>query len=111
MTKPIFGWFPDVESEMSVKPNVNSTKFGDSYEARVATGINSMPQKWSLTFSRDRTTILAALAFLKARAGVESFTWTSPHQEEGTYVCREWKTRQKRGVMELTCNFEQVFEY
>ena len=111
MAKQVFGWYPDIDSEMSCKPNVTVTKFGDGYEARINTGLNSTPQKWSLTFNRDRTTVLAAVAFLKAMNGVESFTWTSPHGETGTYVCREWKTRQPRGVMELTCTFDQVFDY
>lgn len=111
MAKQVFGWFPDTESEMTVKPNVNVTKFGDSYETRVAVGINSMPQKWALTFNRDRETIKAVLAFLTAMGGVESFTWTNPLEQTGTYVCREWKTRHKRGVLELTCEFEQVFDY
>lgn len=111
MTKPIFQWFPDVESQQECEPTVSVTKFGDGYEARAAASLNSQPQKWTLGFDRDRTTIKEILAFLRARGAVESFTWTTPLEETGTYVCRKWKTTQRRGTIELTCDFEQVFEY
>lgn len=111
MTKQVFGWFPDVDSTMGIKPSVSQTKFGDGYEARVAIGINSLPQKWKLTFTRDRITGLAILSFLETMGGVENFTWINPHNRSGTYVCREWSSQQQQGMLQVTCDFEQVFEY
>jgi phage-related protein len=111
MTKPVFTWNPDVGSQQDVKPNVNVTKFGDGYELRVAAGINNKPQSWSLKFERNYDICNAVVAFLKARGGVESFTWTNPLGETGTFVCRSYKTQQNVGTMEVTATFEQVFEY
>lgn len=110
--RPIFTWFPDVGSQLSCKPDVGSTKFGDGYELRVAAGINFQPETWSVKFSRVNQESRDILAFLKARGGVESFTWTTPNEDTGTFVCREWKvTRLNGGAMEVTGDFIQVFEF
>lgn len=111
MTKPVFNWYPDRGSQQSVKPNVNVTKFGDGYELRVPAGINNQPQKWTLKFERNVATCREIVAFLKDRGASESFTWVTPLEESGTYVCREFTTTQNGGTMEVSCDFEQVFEY
>ena len=112
MPRPVFEWYPDTGSQCSTKPNVSSTKFGDGYELRVATTINTCPEKWSVKFTRAPEESQAIDAFLRARKGQEAFTWTTPDGVEGTFVCREWrKNRLKGGSMEISCDFEQVFEY
>lgn len=111
MTKPVFTWFPDRGSQQDVEPKVNVTKFGDGYELRVPAGINNQPQKWSLKFERSYTEAGAIIAFLKARGAAEAFTWTTPLSEEGTFVCRSYSTSQNGGTIEVSCKFEQVFEY
>jgi phage-related protein len=110
MSKPIFTWFPEFESSLDQSPNVNVTKFGDGYEQRAAAGINNNPQKWTLQFSVSSTATQDALAFIRARNALESFTWTNPLNETGTYVCRSWKMNRKQGVNVLQMTFEQVFE-
>lgn len=111
MTKPVFTWHPDRGSQQDVKPNVNVTKFGDGYELRTPAGINYKPANWSLKFERNQEVIEEIVAFLEDRGGHESFTWTTPLSKTGTWVCRQWKTAQNGGTHELTCTFEQVFEY
>jgi len=111
MSRPVFTWFPDVDSQLDAKPNVTVTKFGDGYEARAPDGLNSQPQKWSLTFFRTRTEGKDIIAFLKARGAVEAFDWTTPLEDAGVYVCRGWRAKPNSGTLEITCDFEQVFEY
>lgn len=111
MSKPIFTWPPDQGSQQNCKPNVHVAKFGDGYESRVASGLNNQPMTWSLTFDRASDESGAILAFIRARGGVESFTWTTPLNETGTYVCREWDSQRRVGGLMVTCKFDQVFEF
>lgn len=112
MSKPVFIWLPDLGAEQSIKPAVQPTKFGDGYELRVATGINFTPKTWNVTFTKGSSEAKDILTFLKARSGLESFSWIDPLDETGTFVCREWTTRQQMfGVRSVSATFEQVFEY
>lgn len=111
MSKPNFIWNADLGSQRSVKPSVNVTKFGDGYEVRTPTGINTKPKEWEVRFTRNVDEINAILAFLEARAGVEAFTWTDVTNTTATYVARSWSVSQKMfGIYELNTTFEQVFE-
>ena len=105
-----FAWFPDQGSQHECSPLVTVTKFGDGYELRSSSGINVTPQKWSLTFSVTREIGADILQFVRSRKGQESFYWTNPLSEVGTYVCRTWKATMDRGMMVVACTFEQVFE-
>lgn len=110
--RPIFSWFPDVGSQCSTKPNVTSTRLGDGYELRISNVINAVPEKWSLKFTNALAGALEIDSFLRARAGSEAFTWTTPEGVTGVFVCREWrKNRMNGGITEITADFEQVFEY
>ena len=111
MTMQKFTWFPDTNSASDTKPNVKVAKFGDGYEQRTSIGLNTDPMKWSLKFTRSREEGMAIRAFLRLHGAIKAFLWTNPLEEVGTYVCREWKTSQlKGGVMEVSAEFEQVFE-
>lgn len=112
MAKPDFQWWPTIGSQLSSKPRVTVTKFGDGYEARVPVAININPESWTLTIDADRTTVLAAKAFLDQQTGVTAFTW-STHPFGNTtalFVCREWSVSSERGYLILKATFEQVFE-
>nr|NDG08510.1 phage tail protein [Oxalobacteraceae bacterium] len=43
-----FTWTPSVGANLSIRPNVRRVAFGDGYEQRLAFGINTQPQVWSL---------------------------------------------------------------
>lgn len=105
-----FTWMPEFEASLQEKPRVNVTKFGDGYEQRTPQGINNNPQKWSLQFSSSNASFPEILAFLRTHNGATAFDWTNPLEEEGVYVCREWKLSRKMGVNVITMDFEQVFE-
>lgn len=123
-------WHPTIGSSIDIEPSVNVTQFGDGYELRTVTGINSQKQKWSLTFEGSYDYINAIEAFLRARGGVEAFTWVTPDHHIGNredrwdntgtileekhqivVVCRKWSRTRNQGYQQLTCTFEQVFEY
>lgn len=110
MAATTFGWFPDAAAEATEEPKVTVTKLGDGYESRMANTINSSPESWSLTFTKTRTEALAIRAFLRARGASQSFNWTTPFNETGTFVCRKWKCVPDRGKLTISCTFEQVFE-
>lgn len=107
-----FTWYPDMASDNTEAPDVNVTKFGDGYEARVSNVVNVIKQSWSLTFSRGRSTgqCQAIWAFLRARKGVEAFNWTNPFGEAGVYVARKWTSTSNEGYLTVKVTFEQVFE-
>lgn len=110
MTVPTFTWLPDIDSRLACEPTVSVTKFGDGYEARAANGINSQPDKWSLTFTRSREESSEILAFLRERGAIKSFVWVNPLGETGAYVCRAWDVTSKRGMLQVMCDFQRVFE-
>lgn len=111
MARKTFDWFPDAGSTKDVEPLVTVTRYGDGYENRVRNGINHMPQKWSVRFTRATDVGNAIDAFLTARGGFESFFWTNPNRETGIYVCRKWQTnRSQMGLVIVSALFEQVFE-
>jgi phage-related protein len=70
---------------------------------------------WALEF-RGRTTLEAAAidGFLRARAAVEAFDWTSPAGTNGTsgkFVCEEWsRSVDEPNVETVRATFKQVFD-
>lgn len=106
-----FKWLPDLGSERDESPLVTVTKYGDGYESRLANGINSQPNHWSLTFTKAISEYKEIRAFLKKCGGVKAFEWTDPEGEKGKFVCRTWKSKQVNfGIFSITAVFEEVYE-
>lgn len=110
-----FTWSPQTNIQLTREPNVSVVKLGDGYEQRQAKGINTLLDKYSLTFrgvsgmSGRENVALAAESFLNARGAVESFYWTPPHTgAPALFVCRSWALTKNHGLYELTADFEQV---
>lgn len=111
MATGTFTWLPDLGSQCSEEPNVTVTKFGDGYESRLATSINSQPEKWAVTFTKTLKEFREIRAFLKEQGAVTAFDWTTPAGDDGKFVCRSWNGKQYGyGVFQITADFEQVFE-
>lgn len=53
-----FTYIPDFGASKKLNPKINSIKFGDGYEQRASSGLNTNPQIWNLSFS-NRTDIEA----------------------------------------------------
>ncbi len=70
---------PDKSMSRDAKPKVLTSKFGDGYEQRVADGINSIEETFSLTFAnRENDFVDDVTAFLDAKKGVSKFNFTIP---------------------------------
>ena len=70
MSRKVFNWYPDYESEKTVKPNVTVLNYGDDYQHRQSQGLNRIKEEWSLTFTRSHDVVNDVDDFLTARAGV-----------------------------------------
>jgi len=113
MAQSIFSWLPDSGSTRDVEFAMLSAKFGDGYEQRAAKGINSKVIKWSLTFTRSQTEIKAISDFLDARLGYQSFQWTNPRNEVGSYTCKSYSVKRFENapkIQQLSCEFVLVYD-
>lgn len=106
-----FNIAPDFASDMTERPRVLESRFGDGYTQRTGDGINIRPQTWALKFSsRTRAERDTILAFLRNENGITSFDWTPPGGSAGKYVCREWRYSPNSAADNtITATFEQVF--
>lgn len=107
-----FTWIASTGASLSIRPNVRRVAFGDGYEQRVAFGINTQPEVWSLEFRGKTTTEAAAIdAFLRAHGAVESFTWTTPTGAAGKFICEEWsRSVDEPNIETMRATFKQVFD-
>lgn len=75
---------PDRSLQQSSKPRVLTAKFGDGYEQRLADGINSIEQEFTLSFNtRPDSEIDDIVAFFDDKKGVASFDYTYPDTNAG----------------------------
>ncbi|EOY8739231.1 phage tail protein [Klebsiella michiganensis] len=110
MARQTFTWFPDFESEKTIKPEVTVLKFGDDYEQRQSQGLNRIKEEWSLTFRQPYAIGNAIDDFLMARGAVESFFWTTPRNKKIICACDSHTVKRYPGYLEITCTLRQVFE-
>lgn len=97
---------PDAGASMSCEPTVETAKFGDGYEQRVAIGINNKLRTWSVQFTYNQQEVLD---LLESCGGVTSFTWTDPLGQNGQYLCRKWRTSHiGSSLYSVSGDFEQV---
>jgi phage-related protein len=107
---PVFTWFPDASVSVETEPVVRTARFGDGYEQRVPEGINTMPEKWDLTFTGTRAEIDPIAVFLREHKGSVAFDWTTPDEVTGRFICRKWSKSRERGVkVTMSFTLEQVY--
>ena len=76
---------PDKTLTMASKPTVSVAKFGDGYQQRIAQGLNSVQESFSIGFvNRPRIEANDIEAFFKANKGVTSFAFTYPDTNSTT---------------------------
>jgi phage-related protein len=99
LIKPEFFWKASYASQLQMKPAVNSIKFGNGYEQRLADGINNNLQKFNLNFEgRDKDETRAIAHFLHKRKAVDSFFFDAPfpynfdvsQSYPKRFICDEW---------------------
>ena len=99
-------------------PRVLMASFGDGYEQRIANGINSLDQTFTLNFkTRPKAEIDDIIAFFVSRKGVTAFNYIVSDRNAGggetTYkvVCDKWtKTYAYDNFYSATANFRKVYE-
>ena len=76
---------PDKTLSMSSSPQVSVAKFGDGYQQRIAKGLNSINEAFSIAFvNRPRVESNDIEAFFKSNKGVTSFAFTYPDTNSTT---------------------------
>ncbi len=104
---------PSYGARKTSKPNVVSVEFGSGYSQRISFGLNQDLKKWSLEWENITETEADEMeAFLEARKGTESFTFTPPGEgSSSNYICSEWRKNLKYPTLcTFTCAFEEVAE-
>lgn len=70
---------PDKSLSRSSKPKVHLASFGDGYEQRLADGINSVKEEFSVSFNtRTKEEIDNIVAYLGSLKGTTKFNFTIP---------------------------------
>lgn len=107
-----FTYTPSFEATEISKPRVVTFQAGDGYQQRVGFGLHRDGKEWQLQFlNRTDTERDNILAFLEARAAVESFDWTPPRGSASKYICKEWQaTLQSCNFNNISATFVEVFE-
>lgn len=104
-----FHWKVDPDMGVDSEPQVAVVKFGDGYEQRRVTGLNSNLKKYSVTIRTKRQDAGYLEDFLSEHNGVKAFLWTPPYgYRQIKVVCRKWS--EKAGLLKttFTATFEQV---
>jgi phage-related protein len=88
-------------------------EFGDGYSQRVADGLNSVRDVWTVAFENlTEAEYTSARDFLRQQQGTASFFWTPPGETVARrWVCEEWTTQQgDPGAYSLNTTFTEVFD-
>lgn len=113
MTLPVF-IAPISPSAITDAPRLNlaEVEFGDGYSQATAKGYNHIRRVLTLTWDyleQDEKNDIEA--FLKARKGYESFTWTPPGETLPIkWTCKEWQVQSlPASLYSMTATFAQSF--
>jgi phage-related protein len=111
---------PDKTMTRQAKPSVHLAKFGDGYEQRIANGINSIKETYSVSFRhRTKADIDDIVDFFDTKAGVTKFPFIVPDTNNTTatgehtvqVVCDDYSTNfEYDDFYTLTATFRRVYE-
>lgn len=111
---------PDKALTRSSNPAVLVARFGDGYEQRVADGINTIKETYSLSFNnRTKEFVDDVVNFLDTAGGVSAFTLTIPDSNNTTrtgekdviVVCSTYSTMYTYDdFYTITAEFRRVYE-
>lgn len=104
-----FTWPVKTGVALSKEPRVKTAAFGDGYQQRVASGINTMPRTWKIEIVQRRAVVAVAERFLATMGGAQSFDWLAPDGVAGKWVCRVWNVVYAGKTATLTADFEEVY--
>lgn len=96
---------PDKSMTKTAAPRVLQITFGDGYEQRIADGINTINETYSLSFkTRTKEAIDDIVVFLDARKNVSKFIFTMPDSNNTT------RTGEK-DVKVVATNYSVTYDY
>tara|TARA_R110000765_G_scaffold213444_1_gene318514 strand:- start:217 stop:600 length:384 start_codon:yes stop_codon:yes gene_type:complete len=96
---------PDKAMTKQSAPRVLVASFGDGYEQRIADGINTLNETYSLNFAtRLKEDIDDIVVFLDGKQGVSNFTLTLPDTNNTTRTG-------ERDVKVITTNYSVTYDY
>ena len=96
---------PDKSMTKQSAPRVLTATFGDGYEQRIADGINTLNETYSLSFkTRLKADIDDIVAFLDGKKGVSNFTLTLPDTNNTTRTG-------ERDVKVITTDYSLIYDY
>ena len=111
---------PDKTLARTSAPRVRSAKYGDGYEQRAKSGLNSIDESFTLNFvNRTKATIDDLNKFFDDKAGVTSFDFTIPDTDNTTttgektisVVCKEWSTQYSNSDhYSMSASFERIYQ-
>jgi len=94
---------PDKNFTKKVEPTVLKIQFGDGYEQRIAEGINSIKEIFSISFNnRPKAEIDDIVAFFDNKKGTTAFNYTIPDTNVGG---------NERTVKVVCENYTQAYVY
>lgn len=98
-----------------MRPRTKSVAFGDGYELRIGDGLNTMAQKWTLSFNVMPLDMAEYIEwFFKKQGGIRWFWWVPPRQTQPIKViCKEWTRGPVEGSRHhdfISATFQQVFD-
>jgi phage-related protein len=96
---------PDKALTKNSTPKVLTANFGDGYEQRIADGINTLNENYSLNFAtRPKADIDDIVAFLDTQKGVAKFILTLPDTNNTTRTG-------ERDVKVVSTNYSVTYDY
>lgn len=103
---------PTYDLSKNSAPKVRVAQFGSGYGQRTVYGINQNPKSYLFTWNVSEADADTIEAFLDARGGQESFTFTPPGESAAAqFICKEWrKDIPYLNRATIQALFEQVFE-
>lgn len=109
---------PDKTMTRKSKPKVLTANFGDGYQQRIADGINSIDEVYTLRFkNREKAFIDDVVDFLDGKKGVTNFDFVVPDPSAGSnektikVICSDYSTNfEYDNFYTLTTTFKRVYE-
>lgn len=114
MTRPVYIWVESGGTQLTERPRVRQTQFGDGYLQRQADGLNPIAQAWQIRHTAiDNDAADEIVTFLRARGGVEAFDYTPLwHTTARLFIATDWArtASSEPGYSDIMVNVQEVFE-
>jgi phage-related protein len=108
-----YSFGPTTSAQKSTEAKTLRAEFGDGYTQRVADGLNSVRDTYSVSWEDiSRTDARLIDDFLRARGGFEAFLWTPPGATVSKkWICESWSVTNASTVLDsVSATFVEVFD-